>query len=57
MYKNHMAKDFTKASSLFSENFPREATGVREKDRNPFELMTPFPKKKQFCLIFGISSV
>lgn len=57
MYKKHMAKDFTKASSLFSENFPRKATGVKEKERNSFELMTLFLKKKQFCLIFGISSV
>lgn len=57
MYTKHMAKDFTKASSLFSENFPREATGVREKGRNSFELMTLFPKKKQFCLIFGIFNV
>lgn len=48
--------DFTKASSLFSENFPRETTGVREKDKNSFELMTLFPKKKQFCIIFGISN-
>lgn len=57
MYKKHMAKDFTKPSSLFSESFPREATGVREKDKNSFELMTLFPKKKQFCLSFGISNV
>lgn len=56
MYKKHMAMDFTKASSLFSENFPRETTGVREKDKNSFELMTLFPKKKQFCIIFGISN-
>lgn len=57
MYKKHMAKDFTKAPSIFSENFPREATGVRVKERNSFELMTLFLKKKQFCLIFCISSV
>lgn len=57
MYKKHMAKDFTKAPSIFSENFPREAAGVRVKERNSFELMTLFLKKKQFCLIFCISSV
>lgn len=52
-----MAKDFTKASSLFSENFPREVTGVREKGRNSFELMTLFPKKKLGSASFLASPV
>lgn len=56
-YTQHMAKDFTKASSLFRVSFPREDTGMREKSRNSFELMTLFPKKKHRPASFLASPV
>lgn len=45
VHKTH-GQGFYKGFLALSENFPREATGVREKGRNAFELRILFPKKQ-----------